>query len=253
MHLAARLSSKGFRQKFGNRIVEFPMTGVSNPISSADRQLSPRVRQIQTHPGTPSVASARRSAPVLTFLAAAIVALVFVEQFGGLIDVTRRPVLGADYQSAAAYVAARHLAGQPVLVALPPPGYLALGERDDLVFLASSLEAQRAQRYTRLTSDGHYVDFWLGVPAIVGTRELCSAMNASPDLWLIVDEARLSSDWAFAGSMADAIRVSTYEVYSGKGSASVRRPNTDDLGRSSLGSPCDITDASAEQVMGWTR
>jgi hypothetical protein len=129
------------------------------------------------------------------------------------------------------------VSGQPVLIALPPPGYLALDERDDLVFLASSLEAQRAQRYTRRTANGDYVDFWLGVPAIVSTEQLCSVINASPDLWLIVDESRLESDWAFAGLMADAIRASTHEVYSGVGGVTVRRPNRE--ARSS-DSPCTL-------------
>jgi hypothetical protein len=153
-----------------------------------------------------------------------IIGLVLLEQVSGLVDVIHHPVLGADYQAAANFVAAQYVPGEPVLIALPPPGYLALGEPDDLVFLASSLEAQRAQRYTRRTVDGRYVDFWLGVPAIVSTEQLCSAIAASPDLWLIVDETRLDRDWAFAGPMADAIRTSTSEVYSGAGGVSVRRP-----------------------------
>ena len=212
------------------------MTGVANPIPS--------------HPRLPMATRAHRPARALVLVTVALIGLVLVEQIGGLVDVTRRPVLGADYQSAAAYVAARHAPGQPVVIALPPPGYLALGERDDLVFLASSLEDLRAQRYTRLTVDGRYVDFWLGVPAIVSAEELCAALDTSPDLWLIVDETRLNSDWAFAGSMANAIFGSTHEVFSGTGGVSVRRPNAEQLGQPTFGLPCHMEDASNKTVVG---
>jgi hypothetical protein len=213
------------------------MTGVAHSWSKGDRQAQSQPNQDSLPVQSPGEVSARRSARALFLVAVVVVGLVLVEQVGGLGAVIKHPVLGADYQSAANYVAAQHLPGEPVLIALPAPGYLALGERDDLVFLASSLEAQRAQRYTRRTADGHYVDFWLGVPAIVSTEQLCSAISASLDLWLIVDESRLDRDWAFAGPMADAIRGSTYEVYGGTGGVTVRRPNSEVL--SSSDSPCE--------------
>jgi hypothetical protein len=212
------------------------MTGVAHSWSEANQQTLYPPNQEPSQMRSPVDVSARVSKRALLLVAAMVIGFVLVEQVSGLVNVIHHPVLGADYQAAANFVAAQHVPGEPVLIALPPPGYLALGERDDVVFLASSLEAKRAQRYTRRTADGRYVDFWLGVPAIVSTEQLCSAIAESPDLWLIVDESRLDYAWAFAGPMADAIRASTYEVYSGTGGISVRRPISGDLSASD--SPC---------------
>jgi hypothetical protein len=132
-------------------------------------------------------------------------------------------VTGVDYLPVAEFVAARKQQGEKVLVALPPPAYLALGTTEDLIFLSSPLTRKRAQRYTRLTEDGRYVDYWAGVDSIVDTAGLCRTLQTEADLWLIIDQSRLRADWAFAGSMATVIEGMTYVRYSTESGAEVRR------------------------------
>lgn len=157
-----------------------------------------------------------------TVAAAAVVLLL--AQLGGLVELVRNPTTGPDYFAAAAFVAVRHRAGEPVIVAIPPPAYLALGSAADLVFLPSPLEAERAQRYTRRLPSGVYVDYWLGVPSIVTAAALCRALAGSPRPWLLVDEMRLGDAGIYAGPMADLIRARTVVVFVGQGGVTVRRP-----------------------------
>ncbi len=160
---------------------------------------------------------------MFSVLAAAVLALVLVHEVSGLNRLRIQPVTGTDYNPVAQYVAARHKPGEPVLVALPPPAYLALGSRDDLIFVSSPPDRPRAQRYTRLTADGRYVDYWTGVTSIVSTAELCETILTSPNLWLIVDDARLWADWAYVGPMADVMTGLTYEQYRSPSGSVVRR------------------------------
>jgi hypothetical protein len=140
----------------------------------------------------------------------ALLLLVFAHEATGLARLRSNPVLGSDYVVTAEYLAARHTPGEPVFVAIPTQSYLALGSKDDLIFVSSPLERERAQRYTRLTSNGEYVDYWTGVRSIVSTGQLCQALLTSPKLWMLVDGARLSADWAYLGEMADVINGLTY-------------------------------------------
>jgi hypothetical protein len=141
----------------------------------------------------------------------------------GLYRLRENPVTGTDYLPAAEFIAARHEPGQKILTALPPPAYLALDSTEDLIFLSSSQDRKRAQRYTRLTADGTYVDYWTGVDSVVDVRTLCSTLLNTPDLWLLVDRSRLRADWAFAGPMATVIEGLTYIRYEAEGGAMVRR------------------------------
>jgi hypothetical protein len=120
-------------------------------------------------------------------------------------------------------VAERRQPGEKVLVALPPPAFLAFNSTEDLIFLSSPISRKRAQRYTRLTEDGGYVDYWAGVDSVVDTASLCQTLLNEPGLWLIVDESRLDADWAFRGSMATVIRGLTYIRFDADGGAMVRR------------------------------
>lgn len=150
---------------------------------------------------------------VLAVVGVAVLLLVLVHEATGLARLRSNPVLGSDYVVTAQYLAARHKPGEPVFVAIPTQAYLALGSRDDLIFVSSPLERERAQRYTRLTSNGEYVDYWTGVRSIVSTGQLCQALMTSPTLWMLVDGARLSADWAYLGEMADVIDGLTYIRY----------------------------------------
>jgi hypothetical protein len=74
-----------------------------------------------------------------------------------------------------------------------------------------------------LTSDGRYVDYWTGVRSIVSTGQLCQALLGSPDLWMLIDGARLNADWAYLGDMATVINGLTYIRYYDMSGAMVRR------------------------------
>jgi hypothetical protein len=133
------------------------------------------------------------------------------------------PVTGVDYVPAAEYIAARHKPGEAILTALPPPAFLAVGSTEDLIFLSSPQDRKRAMRYTRLTSDGRYVDYWTGVDSVVNVAGLCNTLLTAPGLWLLVDESRLTADWAFKGAMANVILGMTYVQFEAPGGAQVRR------------------------------
>lgn len=157
-------------------------------------------------------------------VATLIIAAIFLSyDVAGIAEMQRNPVTGVDYLPAVEFVAERKADAEKVLVALPPPAYLALGSTEDLIFLSSPLERKRAQRYTRLTDDGRYVDYWAGVDSVVDTGGLCQTLLREPDLWLIVDDSRLTADWAYAGSMATVIEGMTYIRYAAEGGAMVRR------------------------------
>ena len=161
---------------------------------------------------------------VLAVVGVAILLLVFIHEATGVAKLQSDPVLGSDYIVTAEYVAARQTPGEPVFVAIPTQAYLALGSRDDLIFVSSPLERDRAQRYTRMTSDGRYLDYWTGVRSIVSTGQLCQALLTSPKLWMLVDGARLSADWAYEGEMAQVIDGLTYiRFYDFDSGAMVRR------------------------------
>lgn len=181
-------------------------------------------RQPRRRPPRRLVATSRRPERTLGVVAALIIAVIVLSyDVAGIARLQRNPVTGVDYLPAVEFVAERKGEGEKVLVALPPPAYMALGSPDDLIFLSSPLERKRAQRYTRLTKDGRYVDYWAGVDSVVDTAGLCQTLLAEPNLWLIVDDSRLAADWAFAGSMSTVIEGMTYIRYFAEGGAMVRR------------------------------
>ena len=191
-----------------------PETDLSKTARRSPRRRTPR-QLASTH---------RRPERTLGVVATLIIAAIFLSyDVSGIADLQRNPVTGVDYLPVAEFVAARKQQGEKVLVALPPPAYLALGTTEDLIFLSSPLTRKRAQRYTRLTEDGRYVDYWAGVDSIVDTAGLCRTLQKEADLWLIIDQSRLRADWAFAGSMATVIEGMTYVRYSTESGAEVRR------------------------------
>src|SRR5262249_49436287 len=173
----------------------------------------------------PAGPTRRGTAPtrILAIGAVALLALVLVHEATGLHGMQTDPVMGSDYVKIAQYVAARHKPGEPVFVSIPTQAYLALGSRNDLIFISSPLDRARAQRYSRLTSDGRYVDYWVGVRSIVSTGQLCQALLSSPNLWMLVDGSRLSADWAYLGDMATVINGLTYIRFYDTSGAMVRR------------------------------
>ena len=169
------------------------------------------------------VAVGMRPERVIALILAGVLAIAVLSfDISGIVDLHKHPVTGVDYVPVVQYVAARRNPGQQVLVALPPPAYLAFGSTDNLIFLSSPLVRKRAIRYTRLADDGSYVDYWTGVKSIVNTAGLCRLIDSDPDLLILVDQPRLVADWAYQGSMATVIEGLTYVRYSVAGGAMVR-------------------------------
>lgn len=192
----------------------------------------PKPKRISTHrrslhgrlpSGTPVVVKPAARGKLLAAISIILVAVVLVYELGGLDELRTQPVTGVDYVPAAEYIAARHKPGEAILTALPAPAFLAVGSTDDLIFLSSPLDRKRAQRYTRLTADGRYVDYWTGADSVVDVAGLCSTLLTAPNVWLLVDESRLKADWAFAGPMARVIQGMTYVQFTAEGGAQVRR------------------------------
>lgn len=176
-----------------------------------------------TTPPPVSVVAPRDRRRILAGIAVVLALLPVLYGLAGSNHLRTNTVTGVDYVPAVQYLAERHTPGEPVLSALTAPVYLALGSADDIVFLSSPLDRKRAQRYTRLTEEGVYVDYWTGSPSVVDVRGLCNTLLSSPNLWLLVDEARLEADWAFLGSMATVIEGMTYVRLGVEGGAQVRR------------------------------
>jgi hypothetical protein len=174
-------------------------------------------------PQTPVVVKPAVRRRTLAAVAVIFIATILIYDFGGLNRLRTRPVTGVDYVPIAEYIAARHKPGEAILTALPAPAYLAIGSTDDLIFLSSPLNRKRAQRYTRLTADGRYVDYWTGADSVVDVAGLCNTLLTAPKVWVLVDESRLEADWAYLGPMADVIVGMTYEQFDTLGGAQVRR------------------------------
>lgn len=189
------------------------------------RKIARHRRVISGHAPTPAATIVtpyyrRRALAVISVL---LVAVTLFYELGGLNRLRNEPVTGVDYVPAAEYVAARHKPGEKILTALPPPAFLAVGSTDDLIFLSSPQDRKRAQRYTRLTADGRYVDYWTGTDSVVNVAGLCNTLLTAHGIWLLVDDSRLTADWAFKGAMADVILGMTYVQFEAPGGAQVRR------------------------------
>lgn len=118
-----------------------------------------------------------------------------------------------DFFPAMSYVADRHEPGQPIFVSLPPVAYFTLDEQtiaNDLYFLAGPEDRTRTTRYLKRQGDGRVTDYWLGVPAVTSTAQMCEILieNAG-NAWFVLDDERLNAGWAYAGPMANAIRGSS--------------------------------------------
>gem|GEM_PF-1958593 len=183
----------------------------------------PRVVRSRHYPQSPGAITPRVRQRIFVGISILLIAAIVYYDLGGLNRLRTRPVTGVDYVPAAQYVAARHLPGEAILTALPAPVYLTVGSTEDIIFLSSPLSRKRAQRYTRLTIDGRYLDYWTGVDSVVDVPGLCNTLLTSPNLWVVVDESRLKADWAFLGPMADVITGLTYIQHSVDGGAQVRR------------------------------
>lgn len=151
------------------------------------------------------------------------------------------PVHQPDYNAAMAYVAKHHQPGEPVIVTLPPVGYLSVDEtaRGDVHFLAGSEGWTRADRYTRWSEDGRLIDYWIGVDSIVSTRTLADILKEHPNAWVIADDGRLDHDWVNEEAINEVIRDSMFPAHISDGGAVVYRTTPAEL---------KVADDSAEDV-----
>jgi len=189
------------------------------------RRITTRPRVIAGHaaPATPVVVTPVVRRRALLAVAILLIAAILVYDLGGLNRLRTRPITGVDYVPAANFVAARHEPGEAILAALPAPAYLAVDSADDLIFLSSPMDRKRAQRYTRLTIDGRYLDYWTGADSVVDVAGLCNTLLTAPKIWVLVDESRLEADWAYLGPMADVITGLTYVQFQSLSGSQVRR------------------------------
>ncbi len=137
------------------------------------------------------------------------------------------PVVHPDHNAAMEYVAEHHEPGQPIISALPAISYLALDEedRDDLYFLAGEQNQSRARRYTRYTGDGQLIDYWVGAPAMVNPDNIRQFLRDNPDAWIVVDEDRLTEDWAYQGVVQEILLSETVPVATTSGGGLIMRPS----------------------------
>jgi len=159
-------------------------------------------------------------APRIAALAA--VAIIMANLIQGLVARFDNPITDPDYAAAMDFIVEWRGADDPVVVPLPAPAYLALGDRTHLRFLAGPAESVRTWSYALPADDGRLVDYWVGADAITSTRQLCELLTSRSDTWLVVDQYRLLT--AFAGPMATVILGLTAPVYEDPSGVRVLRP-----------------------------
>lgn len=137
------------------------------------------------------------------------------------------PVVHPDHNAAMEYVVAHHQDGQPIVSALPAIAYLAVDEsdRDDIYFLAGEQDQSRARRYTRYADDGQLIDYWVGARAMVNPEGIRQFLRDNPDAWIVVDEDRLTEDWAYGGVLEDILLDETVPVATTSGGGLILRPS----------------------------
>lgn len=151
----------------------------------------------------------------LRLAAAALILLQFINVETGLAYLVHNPYVDADFIAPAIYIAQHRTPDQPVIGAVDQILYLTLGSTENVYFLAGQTGADRSTRYSYLRPDGSVVDFWLGVPALSGSRDLCSILYQSPGGWILVDQSRLNASWGFKGNMATIMLGSTVVPFYG--------------------------------------
>lgn len=174
------------------------------------------------------------------------IAVIVVVIGSGLFWRLNNPVVQPDYHAAMAYVEEHHQPGEPVIVTLPPVGYLTMDEptRGDVIFLAGSQGWTRADRYTRLTDDGRLIDYWIGADSIVTTESLRQLLVDNLGAWIIADEGRLEDDWTNEATIKGLLRDATFPAYLSDGGAVVFR--TLPAAASSQSQPAQAPTATAD-------
>ncbi len=156
-------------------------------------------------------------------LAYVVLGMCLVYVFDGTASRIQRHDVDPDYARALRWIEPQHTAGDPVLAAMTSVTWFSLIPQADVYFLAGSEDAARTGRYVRAAPDGSLMDYWSGVPALASTATLCTFLEAHPNSWLLVDDERLRSNWAFGGPMQEVIRGASAQVFKESDAASVYR------------------------------
>ena len=109
-----------------------------------------------------------------------------------------------DMVFAAREVAKRRSPGQRTLVTLPPAPGLVLGF-DSVLFLSGRVDGDRYRLYTRPGPMGGRTDFWLGVPVVASSVELCHALLAPEGAWVIAPDKYLADPTWFTPEQREVI------------------------------------------------
>ena len=102
--------------------------------------------------------------------------------------------------------------------------YLALGGREDLLYLVRLGDGPLVQRYTVRTLVGTEVDRWVGSPVVASVAALCRFLEQQPEAWIVADEGRFDAEWGYRGAAATVLRGATLRVLDADGGAFVARP-----------------------------
>lgn len=118
----------------------------------------------------------------------------------GAVGATR---LGPDEPAAAAtavpaeeYIAAHRRPGELILTSGAVETALTMGQLPELRFLPGGEGSQRSLRYTRFTDDGQPIDYWIGMPSLYTTAELCRALPTAPGSWVMLSH-RVWQNWGY--------------------------------------------------------
>jgi hypothetical protein len=145
----------------------------------------------------------------LRMAAALLILLQFLNVQTGLAYLVDHPYVDADFIAPMIYIKQHHQPGQTIIAAVDQVTYVALGTTDGVYFLAGQTGAARSTRYSYVRPDGSVLDFWLGVPALSGSPDLCRVIYQSPGGWILIDQSRLNASWGFRGNMATIIEGAT--------------------------------------------
>ena len=128
---------------------------------------------------------------------AALAAAMIVQGAGGSARLVQTaPHTQPPGQTAEAYVAAHRQPGELIVTSGAVDTALAIGRLPELRFLPGGEGSQRSLRYTRFTSSGQAIDYWIGMPSLYTTALVCTTLKEAPGSWLLISP-RIWQNWGF--------------------------------------------------------
>jgi hypothetical protein len=99
-------------------------------------------------------------------------------------------------ETAEEYVANHRQPGELLLTSGPVETALTFGQLPELRYLPGGEGSQRSLRYTRFTDAGQAIDYWIGMPSLYTTAELCGAVTSAPGSWILLSD-RVWQNWGY--------------------------------------------------------